>query len=145
MIPPISTSTASIPLDQPSSAAQRTKFDKVTRQFEGILINSLWSEFQNDPMAETDDSDAGGDTMRSMGVQAMSTALAAHGGLGLAGMIEKQLGGQVPGTPSATPSTPSSGGGQTAWNPLKFGLGPADKAHETEKQTVPNPSTGGRK
>lgn len=117
-----------IGLNQPSPAAQQAKFHKAATEFEGILINTLWSEFQNDPLAEEDDSDAGGDTMRGMGLQAMSMAMANSGGLGLATMIEKQL-------DPATPSTDTPEGSTQSANIkefLKSAQGGADKEPRTE-------------
>lgn len=70
---------------------QQQKLEKAAHEFEGMLISSLWSGFQNDPMTAPDDSDPGADSIKSLGLQAMSSALAAHGGLGLANMIVHQL------------------------------------------------------
>lgn len=133
-------SGAAMALNQPSPAAQKSKFDKAATEFEGILINTLWSEFQNDPMASEDDSDAGGDTMRGMGLQAMSMAMAQSGGLGLGAMIEKQLGPAWlgPGASSATGTTPE-GSTQSAniKEFLKSASAAADRAHRTESPSSP--------
>jgi len=91
-----------------------------------MLISSLWKELQNDPMTAPDDSDPGGNSIRSLGLQAMSTALSASGGLGWAKMVEKQL---APLQASPPPS---------AIRALKPLPGPADK--QTERS---QPAAGG--
>lgn len=121
-------SSASLALNQPNGPEQKAKFHKAATEFEGILINTLWSEFQNDPMADEDNSDAGGDTMRGMGLQAMSMAMANSGGLGLASMIEKQL------SPALSEVATPEGGTQSAniKEFLKSVQGGADREPRTE-------------
>ncbi|MGH9488533.1 MAG: hypothetical protein ACRD04_13210 [Terriglobales bacterium] len=77
----------------PTAAAQKYQLDKSAKEFAGILIDTLWSEFQNDPLAPSQGqfSDPGAESLKGLGLQAMSGALAQRGGLGLAAMIEHQL------------------------------------------------------
>lgn len=137
-IPPLSAPatapSAASAITKSTAAEKAHKLHHAAEQFEGILINTLWSGFQNDPMTAPEDSDPGAGSMRSMGLQAMSTALAASGGLGLAAMIERQL------TPH-TSTPPAAGKSHLA--PLKFGGTMADKAPETEAHTAPSPAAGG--
>lgn len=126
-------SSAGLTLNQPNPGEQKAKFHKAATEFEGILINTLWSEFQNDPMADEDDSDAGGDTMRGMGLQAMSMAMATSGGLGLASMIEKQLEPATPGTGTPEGSTQSANIKEF----LKSAQTSADSEIRTEKSLHP--------
>lgn len=75
-------------------AGQTARIKKAAQEFEGILINTLWSSFQQDPMFgsdDDDDSDPGAGSIRGMGLQAVSSAIANNGGLGIANMIERQL------------------------------------------------------
>ncbi|MGH9394573.1 MAG: hypothetical protein ACRD1E_10420 [Terriglobales bacterium] len=115
---PLANPAASAPgaLGAPSPAAPR-KLEKAAQQFEGILISTLWSSMQNDPLtgSEGDDSDPGADSLKSLGLQAMSTALSARGGLGLATMIEHQLAPRAAGAPAGA-----------ALQPLKSGQNPDD-------------------
>ncbi|MGH9412521.1 MAG: hypothetical protein ACRD0Y_02165 [Terriglobales bacterium] len=77
----------------PSAAAKHDKLDTAAKQFAGILIDTLWSEFQNDPLATQpgEFSDPGAKNLKGLGLQAMSSAIAARGGLGMAQLIEHQL------------------------------------------------------
>lgn len=72
-----------------------------------MLISSMWKELQDDPMTAPDDSDPAGDSIRSLGLQTMSNALAASGGLGWAKMVEKQLAPKQAATPLKSPSAPA--------------------------------------
>ncbi|MGH9467400.1 MAG: hypothetical protein ACRD1Y_08590 [Terriglobales bacterium] len=91
-LPPIASNVA-LAITTPTAAAQREKLDKSAREFAGILIDTMWSEFQKDPLAPQpgEFSDPGAQSMKGLGLQAMSMALAQHGGLGLAKLIEHQL------------------------------------------------------
>lgn len=77
----------------PTSAAQKAKLDKSAQEFAGVLIDTLWSEFQNDPLAPDPGSfaDPGAQNLKGLGLQAMSAAMAARGSFGFAKMIEQQL------------------------------------------------------
>ncbi|TAN22935.1 MAG: hypothetical protein EPN33_05395 [Acidobacteria bacterium] len=77
----------------PTAAARHDKLDKSCKEFAGILIDTMWSEFQNDPLAPQpgEFSDPGADNLKGLGLQAMSGALAERGGMGLAKLIEHQL------------------------------------------------------
>ncbi|MBI1749424.1 MAG: hypothetical protein HYR59_02055 [Acidobacteria bacterium] len=60
--------------------------------FESLLIASLWQSMQSDSLGATEaESDPGADTLKQLGVQAMSTALAAAGGLGIGQLLLRQL------------------------------------------------------
>ncbi|HVA65095.1 MAG TPA: hypothetical protein VNF74_15325, partial [Terriglobales bacterium] len=67
---------------------QAHKLYQAADQFEGLLISTLWKTMQDDPLTGSDDSDPSAGTVQGLGLQAMSTALAASGGLGIARMIE---------------------------------------------------------
>ncbi|MGH9475176.1 MAG: hypothetical protein ACRD1C_02465 [Terriglobales bacterium] len=77
----------------PTPTAQRAKLNKSAQEFAGVLIDTLWSEFQNDPLASDPGSfsDPGAQSLKGLGLQAMSGALAARGSFGFAAMIEHQL------------------------------------------------------
>jgi Rod binding domain-containing protein len=70
------------------------KIDKSSQQFEAILVGTWLNEAQKSfasvPGGDTD-RDSGGDQMMSLGVQSLSTSLAASGGLGIGKMISKAM------------------------------------------------------
>jgi Rod binding domain-containing protein len=71
------------------------KIEKSSREFESMLLNT-WLQQAEQSMATVpgaeDDEDAGNrDQMLSLGVQTLSTSLAASGGIGIAKMISKAL------------------------------------------------------
>jgi Rod binding domain-containing protein len=68
------------------------KLVKATQEFEGILISKLMEDFKVGLSSLSGDSPlAGSDTLNSLAIQSLSTALARHGGLGIAQMIVHQL------------------------------------------------------
>jgi Rod binding domain-containing protein len=68
-----------------------SKLTKAAREFESILLQN-WLEKMNQSFAGADQSqDAAHDTVSSLGTQAISTALAARGGIGIASMLLRQL------------------------------------------------------
>ena len=73
------------------SAAVSPKLAKSAREFEAILLQS-WLEKMNQSFAGLEESqDPAHDTLSSLGTQAIAGALAARGGIGIAGMILRQL------------------------------------------------------
>ena len=92
-----------IPLAQPAaaaaSAAPSPKLVKAAQEFEAILL-STWLEKLQESYAGGDDSmDPAHGTLASMGTQAIASALAARGGIGIARMLLQHL-----------PSHPAAGG-----------------------------------
>jgi len=68
------------------------KLRKAAQDFEGILISQLWGEFQSGFSSLTGDApSAGSDTLDSLAIQTLSSALAARGGLGIGQMLVHQL------------------------------------------------------
>ncbi|HWG38122.1 MAG TPA: hypothetical protein VN690_10430 [Terriglobales bacterium] len=112
--------TAPSPASTAAPKNQDPKLHKASQDFEGILISTLWSSIQDDPMMGTqdDDSDPGADSLKSLGLQAMSNALSQRGGLGLGAMIEHQL------TPQNAPAAAPAG-----LPPLKSGPIADDTMH----------------
>ncbi len=78
----------------PKKMTDDAKIDKGAQQFEAILVGTWLNEAQQSfasvPGGDTD-RDAGGDQMMSLGVQSLSTALAASGGIGIGKMIAKAM------------------------------------------------------
>lgn len=80
------------------SANDDKKIEKGAKEFEAILVGSWLQQaeqsFATLPGAE-DDQDPGHDSMMSLGVQTLSTSLAASGGIGIAKMIAKAMHAQA--------------------------------------------------
>ncbi|MGD0646744.1 MAG: hypothetical protein ABR971_02040 [Acidobacteriaceae bacterium] len=78
----------------PKKLTDDAKIDKSAQQFEAILVGTWLNEAQQSfasvPGGDTD-RDAGGDQMMSLGVQSLSTSMAASGGLGIGKMIAKAM------------------------------------------------------
>lgn len=66
-------------------ALQTAKLKKGARDFEAMLIQQLWKG------SKDEDSQGGNGTLTDLSIQTMSQGMAAHGGLGIARMIEKSL------------------------------------------------------
>ena len=81
-------------MKSPSSANDDKKIEKGAKEFEAILVGSWLQQaeqsFATLPGAE-DDQDPGRDSMMSLGVQTLSTSMAASGGIGIAKMISKAM------------------------------------------------------
>lgn len=95
---PKPSSLANASIDATSSLASTTitgrtreeKLKKASVQFESMLVSSLWKDMEK-TFGQDDSDQPGFDTMQDMGLRAMTTALAASGGIGIAKMIDKQV------------------------------------------------------
>jgi Rod binding domain-containing protein len=71
------------------------KIDKGSKEFEAILVGSWLQQaeqsFTSLPGADDDNKDVASDQVMSFGVQALSTSLAASGGIGIGKMIAKAM------------------------------------------------------
>src|SRR5271165_2252107 len=68
-----------------------SKLKKSAQEFESILLQS-WLEKMNQSLVGSGESqDAAHDTVSSLGTQAIASALAARGGIGIAAMLLRQL------------------------------------------------------
>jgi Rod binding domain-containing protein len=71
------------------------KIEKSAREFESMLLNTWLQQAEESmatvPGAEDDEDAAGREQMMSLGVQSLSTALAAAGGIGIGKMIAQAL------------------------------------------------------
>jgi Rod binding domain-containing protein len=78
----------------PKKLTDDAKIAKSAEQFEAILVGTWLNEAQQSfasvPGGDTD-RDAGGDQMMSLGVQSLSSSMAASGGFGIGKMIAKAM------------------------------------------------------
>ena len=89
-----SLTVSSTPDSQPSGAQSHAgKLHTAAQQFEALMIGEMLkaahSDDSDDPLGGSEDS--GGDSTMEMAQSQLSSALAAHGGFGLAAMIEKAM------------------------------------------------------
>ncbi len=101
---------ANLPAESAADASQETrpssKLKKSAQEFESILLQS-WLEKMNQSFVGTSESqDAAHDTVTSLGTQAIASALAARGGIGIAAMLLRQL--QPAKQPSPNPGLENS-------------------------------------
>ena len=67
------------------------KIKKAGTEFEAMLLAKWWSSMKESRLGGNDESDPGHDTLDEMGIQAMSTAVASGGGLGIGAMLVHSL------------------------------------------------------
>lgn len=68
------------------------KLKRAATDFEAMLLAKWWSSMKDSGLGEQDDStDPGHDTLDAMGIQAMSSAVASRGGLGIGAMLVHSL------------------------------------------------------
>ena len=72
-----------------STSAERThKIEKAAREFESVLLNTVLGPLERTfSSLPGKDNDVESDNYQSMGMQALSSALTAKGGLGIANLI----------------------------------------------------------
>lgn len=75
----------------PAQNAQLLKLKKAATQFEAMLLQKWWSSMKESGLGQDDDSDPGAGTLDTMGTQAMSTAVASAGGVGIAAMLVRSV------------------------------------------------------
>jgi len=77
----------------PSAASSRpaSKLEKSAEEFEAILLQSWLDKMNQSFVGAGESQDAAHDTVSSLGTQAIASALAARGGIGIAAMLLRQL------------------------------------------------------
>ncbi len=80
----------------PAPSPEMRKLKKAAREFEGILLASVWQAWnQSDRMGNAHDRI--NDSMTTMGIEMTSIAMAEKGGIGIAKMIVDSLKAEVSG------------------------------------------------
>jgi Rod binding domain-containing protein len=102
-----------------SSSKQDTKIDKAAQDFESILLTSWLEKAESsfgsvpgggDDDSEDGDGDPGKGQLQAIAVQALGSALAADGGIGIARMIATHLKAAAHKQSAATSATPAGPG-----------------------------------
>jgi Rod binding domain-containing protein len=89
------------------TGASQSRLAKAAQEFESLLLSSLLSgSHQGEIASSSDKQDPAGDTVQSLGNQAMAEALSARGGIGIAKMLLHQL---QPPTVSGATNVPATG------------------------------------
>jgi Rod binding domain-containing protein len=83
---------------QPAEAtvAPSPKLVKAAHEFEALLLQNWLEKMNHSFPGDNSSLDAAHDTVSSLGTQAIATALAARGGVGIAKMILRQLAAKGP-------------------------------------------------
>lgn len=102
-----------------TSAGENTpspKLLKSAHEFEAILLQSWLEKMNHNSLGSEENLDPAHDTVSSLGTQAIATALAARGGVGIAAMLVRQIQtGQAEGV--GTSGLPQSGQKTKALSP----------------------------
>ncbi|HUI82845.1 MAG TPA: hypothetical protein VL240_01410 [Candidatus Binatia bacterium] len=83
--------TAAVPAGDDVALATSQKLARAAREFESILLQSWLEKMNQSFVGESGSQDPAHDTVSSLGSQAIATALAERGGIGIANMILRQL------------------------------------------------------
>jgi Rod binding domain-containing protein len=70
--------------------AQHQKIGKAAREFEGLLLSALWKSMGED-IKDSSEGDSSSSSFIDMGLQAVGSAMAASGGIGIGRMLLKVL------------------------------------------------------
>ena len=76
---------------QLSGGVATRKLVKAAREFEAMLLESWLEKMNKSFIGEGESQDAAHDTISSMGAQAVATALAERGGVGIGSMLAASL------------------------------------------------------
>jgi Rod binding domain-containing protein len=102
---------------------------KSAREFEGIMLSSLWKEMQQGEEGEEGELGETGGPLQEVAMQALATQAAKGRGIGIAQMIERSLVGKVsPDTADSNSQAGTATAGQAlnenGANSLPVGSGP---------------------
>jgi Rod binding domain-containing protein len=91
-----------------SPAAQKLR--KAASEFESLLLSNWWTTMKEGGLSGGEDgTDPGKDTLDHLGIQAMTTAVANGGGLGIGSMLVRSLLSTAEATKPAPASVPRAG------------------------------------
>ena len=82
--------TAAANVPDASAAAQHQKIEKSAREFEGLLLSALWKSMGED-IKDSSDGDSSNASFTDLGLQAVGSAMASSGGIGIGRMLLKAL------------------------------------------------------
>jgi Rod binding domain-containing protein len=130
-------------LQSANGSTDKAKIEKGAKQFEAMLLSNWLQQAEQSyatvPGADDDDDkdSAGRDQMLGLGVQALSQALEASGGIGIASMIAKAMTAQAEKANPTAQAAQTAPADQNSGGNLSFRLNSerqsADRAAATEK------------
>lgn len=86
------------------SPLNQLKLRRAAAEFEGMLLSKWWSTMRESGFGDSDQTDPGHDTLDQLGMQSLSSAVAADGGIGLGDMLVRGLLSNFAGGAKAPPS-----------------------------------------
>jgi len=75
----------------PEMSINERKLRRAATEFEAMLLSKWWSAMRESGLGGSDDSDPGHDTLDQLGMQALSSAVAGAGGIGLGAIMVRDL------------------------------------------------------
>jgi Rod binding domain-containing protein len=84
------TGTGHTSIGSDADGPAQNKINKAAEEFEGMLISSLWKSMGED-MKDSSDTDSINSSFTDMGLQAVSSAMAKSGGIGVGRILLKAL------------------------------------------------------
>ena len=91
-LPPLANRQGAAPTQNAAETPAHKKLRKAAQDFEAMLISQLLGDFKVGASPLTGDTPlAGSDTLNSLAIQTLSTALASRGGLGIGQMLVREL------------------------------------------------------
>ena len=121
----------------PATAAsvQPARLANAAQEFEGILLSTWLEKLQESFAGQDDGSDPAHGTLASMGTEAIASALAARGGIGIAKMLVQHFG--KPAQASASSDLAPQAGNKDISRGLKSLLAAADNTLRSSLGEVP--------
>ena len=98
---------ASASLKVAPDTAPNPKLIKSAQEFESILLANWLEKMQQSFVGEEQSQDAAHDSVASLGTQAVASALAARGGIGIAHMLLQQIAPGIQAQPHFAPGKPT--------------------------------------
>jgi len=90
ILPPVEAAAKPATPDEAESRPS-SKLKKSAQEFESILLQSWLEKMNQSFVGSSESQDPAHDTVSSLGTQAIASALAARGGIGIAKMLLRQL------------------------------------------------------
>jgi len=90
LLPSVNASTTN-GSDVPRGTQPSGKLKKLAQEFESILLQSWLENMNHSFVGDSESQDAAHDTVSSLATQAIASALAVRGGIGIAAMLLRQL------------------------------------------------------
>ena len=118
----MSASSIALPAAAVSSSPPSPKLVKAAQDFEAILLSTWLDKLEESYAGEDDATDPGHSTLAAMGTEAIASALAARGGIGIAKMLLQHLPSHEADAASSLTQVTSAAAGLQAAGQVKMTL-----------------------